>query len=144
MRFANARKLDRKSGVRWGERGAPVLFPVGLLNREGNCRSLGFAPPDFLWNSVALADLMRPSLREGRTRHLVQCYVAGNPGRDDKGKSRVSSRGRSTARRDRLLGSQVSKARPGAPFDCYGRCEMVSFSLPVTSVPGVFSWIRET
>jgi hypothetical protein len=24
MKFANARKLDRKSGVRWGEHGAPV------------------------------------------------------------------------------------------------------------------------
>ncbi len=24
MKFANASKLDRKSGVRWGERGAPV------------------------------------------------------------------------------------------------------------------------
>jgi hypothetical protein len=31
MKFANARKLDRKSGVRLGERGAPVLFPVGLF-----------------------------------------------------------------------------------------------------------------
>jgi hypothetical protein len=26
MKFANASKLHRKSGVRWGERGAPVLF----------------------------------------------------------------------------------------------------------------------
>jgi hypothetical protein len=29
---------------------------------------------------------MRLSLRERRTRDLVQCGVAGNPGRDDKGK----------------------------------------------------------
>jgi hypothetical protein len=27
MKFANASKVYRKSGVRWGERGAPVLFP---------------------------------------------------------------------------------------------------------------------
>ncbi len=26
MNFANASKLDRKSGVRWRERGAPVLL----------------------------------------------------------------------------------------------------------------------
>jgi hypothetical protein len=32
-----------------------------------------------------LADLMRLSLRERRTRGFVQCSVAGNPGRDDKG-----------------------------------------------------------
>jgi hypothetical protein len=62
-----------------------------------NCRSLhgapgqvGFAPPDFLWNLVALTDLMRLSLRERRTRDLVQCSVAGNPGRDDKGKGNGS------------------------------------------------------
>jgi hypothetical protein len=29
MKFSNARKLDRKSGVRFGERGAPVLFLEG-------------------------------------------------------------------------------------------------------------------
>jgi hypothetical protein len=34
-----------------------------------------------------LTDLMRLSLRERRTRDLVQCSVAGNPGRDDKGES---------------------------------------------------------
>jgi hypothetical protein len=31
MKFANASKLDRRSGVRWGERGAPVQFPLRLL-----------------------------------------------------------------------------------------------------------------
>jgi hypothetical protein len=31
MKFAGARKLDRKSGVRFGERGAPVQFPTGLF-----------------------------------------------------------------------------------------------------------------
>jgi hypothetical protein len=46
---------------------------------------LGSAPPDFLLRLVALADLMRLSLRERRTRGFVQCCVPGNPGRDDKG-----------------------------------------------------------
>jgi hypothetical protein len=50
-----------------------------------NCRSLGFAPPDFLWNLVALTNPMRLSLRERRTRDPVQGSVTGNPGRDDKG-----------------------------------------------------------
>jgi hypothetical protein len=39
---------------------------------------------------VALTDLMRLSFRERRTRHLVQCCVAGNPGRDDKEKGDAS------------------------------------------------------
>jgi hypothetical protein len=39
---------------------------------------------------VALTDLMRLSLRERRTRNLVQCRAAGNPGRDDKGKGNGS------------------------------------------------------
>jgi hypothetical protein len=45
-----------------------------------NCRSLRFAPPDFLLNLVALVDFMRLSPTERRTRGLVQCCVAGNPG----------------------------------------------------------------
>jgi hypothetical protein len=71
---------------------APVEMTILLegefrISTKGprNCRSLGFAPPDFLWNLVALTDLMRLSLRERRTRDLVQCCLAGNPGRDDKG-----------------------------------------------------------
>jgi len=36
MKFANARKPDRKSGVRLGERGAPVQFPVSLFWVEGS------------------------------------------------------------------------------------------------------------
>src|SRR5258708_30944668 len=30
-KLAKASKLDRKSGVRWGERGAPVRFPSGPI-----------------------------------------------------------------------------------------------------------------
>jgi hypothetical protein len=51
-------------------------------------RSLGFAPPDFLLNLVALSHFMRLSLTERRTRGLVERSVAGNPGRDDKGEGR--------------------------------------------------------
>jgi hypothetical protein len=42
--------------------------------------SLHYAPPDFLWNLVALVHFMRLSLTERRTNGLVQCSVAGNPG----------------------------------------------------------------
>ena len=57
--------------------------------RKPQISPLRYAPPDFLYNFVALTDLMRLSLRERRTRDLVQCSVAGNPGRDDKGKGNV-------------------------------------------------------
>jgi hypothetical protein len=52
------------------------------ISRKGplNCRSLHCAPPDFLWNLVALVRFMRLSLTERRTRGPVQCSVAGNPG----------------------------------------------------------------
>jgi hypothetical protein len=56
------------------------------LHRNGNRRSLRSATPDFLWSLMALADLMRLSLRERRTCEFVWCRVAGNPGRDDKGR----------------------------------------------------------
>ena len=36
MKFANARKPDRKSGARFGERGAPVQVPVSLFWVEGS------------------------------------------------------------------------------------------------------------
>jgi hypothetical protein len=55
-----------------------------------NCRSLHFAPPDFLWELVALSHFMRLSLTERRIRGLVQRSVAGNPGRDDKGEGGAS------------------------------------------------------
>jgi hypothetical protein len=41
---------------------------------------------------MALANLMRLSLRERRTRDGFWCCVAGNPGRDDKGEGRASIR----------------------------------------------------
>src|SRR5450755_1672502 len=52
-------------------------------------RSARFAPPDFLLRLVALANFMRLSLRERRTRNRVQRSVAGNPGRGDKERAAV-------------------------------------------------------
>ncbi len=74
---------------------SPLSFRV---SRSGprNRRSLGFAPPDFLLRLVALANFMRLSLRERRTRNRVQRSVAGNPGRDDK-KERVVCKERAVA-----------------------------------------------
>ena len=63
------------------------------VERKGNRRSLHCATPDFLSNLVALTELMRLSLGERRTRDLIQCSVAGNPGRDDKKERDVVRRG---------------------------------------------------
>jgi hypothetical protein len=49
-------------------------------DRGAHCRSLHYAPPDFLLTLVALVHFMRLSLTERRTRRHVQCGVAGNPG----------------------------------------------------------------
>ena len=61
---------------------------------RGTADPLGFAPPDFLLRLVALANFMRLSLRERRTRNRVQRSVAGNPGRDDKKERVVARKGR--------------------------------------------------
>jgi hypothetical protein len=52
-----------------------------------NCRSLHCAPPDFLWNLLALVHFMRPSLRKGA--HAALSSIAWQEirvrfGRDDK------------------------------------------------------------
>ena len=36
-----------------------------LREIQANCRSLHYAPPDFLWSLVALSKFMRLSLRKG-------------------------------------------------------------------------------
>src|SRR6202043_522306 len=51
------------------------------------------ASPDFLLRLVALANFMRLSLRERRTRERVQRSAAGNPGRDDKKERAAGKRG---------------------------------------------------
>jgi hypothetical protein len=60
MRFANASKIHRKSGVRWGERGAPVLIPqVSLAAGGENFRQL-------LWRNHF-------ELRVGTVAQLLVC-----------------------------------------------------------------------
>jgi hypothetical protein len=52
-----------------------------------NCRSLHFAPPDFLWNLVALSRFMRLSLRKGAHADLSSAAwqeIRVRFGRDDK------------------------------------------------------------
>ena len=61
-------------------------------------------------------ELQIPPRQAGRGRLSLPRH-AGRARRDDKGEGGVSIGYRSTARRDRLQGSQVSNARPGAPFD---------------------------
>ena len=51
-----------------------------------NSRSLHCAPPDFLWNLVALVHFMRPSLRKGAHAALSNAAwqeIRVRPGRDD-------------------------------------------------------------
>ena len=66
-------------------------FGTGIReDRLAHCRSLHCAPPDFLWNLVALVHGMRPSLRK-----FAYAVLSGDAwqeirvrsGRDDKGKS---------------------------------------------------------
>jgi hypothetical protein len=68
---------------RFHKRSAELQIPPRRAG-TGRLRSPGFPV-----EPVALTDLMRLSLRERRTRDLVQCSVAGNPGRDDKGKGDI-------------------------------------------------------
>jgi hypothetical protein len=47
-------------------------FGTGIReDRLAHCRSLHCAPPDFLWNLVALVHGMRPSLRGGLREGLL-------------------------------------------------------------------------
>ena len=75
--YEGVREAEEKQQV------PPLRYALSKkISRKGprNCRSLRYATPDFLWTLVALADLMRLSLRERRTRGFVQSCVAGNPG----------------------------------------------------------------
>jgi hypothetical protein len=45
-----------------------------------NSRSLHYAPPDFLLDSVALANSMRLSLPKAAYADVSECHVVGNPG----------------------------------------------------------------
>ena len=62
---------------------------VGMENR----RSLHYAPPDFLWNLVALVQSVRPSLRKGAYAALSSAAwqeIRVRSGRDDKGEGIAS------------------------------------------------------
>jgi hypothetical protein len=87
--WAPKETADLSTTLRFGRDDKSVCTAQRSSHGE-NCRSLGFAPQDFLWNLVVLTDFMRLSLRERRTRDLLQCSMAGNPGRDDKGKGNGS------------------------------------------------------
>jgi hypothetical protein len=58
MHLSNVRGLA-------GERGSCGAASKDWFVNEENCRSLRYAPPDFLWNLVALMYFMRTSLRKG-------------------------------------------------------------------------------
>jgi hypothetical protein len=88
-----AHNLRQSSSNPHGNTNAPLSFRV-CRRGPRNPGSLGFAPPDFLLRLVALANFMRLSSREKRTRNRVQRSVAGNPGRDDKKERIVASKGR--------------------------------------------------
>jgi len=53
---------------------SPFVIP-GFQEWSAEPQILGFAPPDFLLRMVALANFMRLSLRERRTRNRVQRSV---------------------------------------------------------------------
>jgi hypothetical protein len=50
------------------------------LRGEAHSRSLHYAPPDFLWRLVLLANLMRLSLLKAAHVAAGECRAAGNPG----------------------------------------------------------------
>jgi hypothetical protein len=84
MKLANASRLDRKSGVRCGEHGAPVqgsgLFSPWWSAARFNETADPSAPPDLLSIVAASVNCMWFSL--GRTTCVVageNCEV-GNPG----------------------------------------------------------------
>jgi hypothetical protein len=69
-------KMSRRAATfsRRDKGGSGRFWEVWSLGRV-HCRSLRFAPPDFLLRLVALANFMRLSLRERRTSNRVQRSV---------------------------------------------------------------------
>jgi hypothetical protein len=71
-----------------GEIGPTSLSLNIPMGEPLNCRSLHYAPPDFLWNLVALVHFMRPSLRKGAHAAVSSTAwqeIRVRSGRDDKG-----------------------------------------------------------
>ncbi len=89
--------------ARRGRQDDDIVGPGACEAPEGRTADPSLRSPGFLLRLVALANFMRLSLRERRTRNHVQRSVAGNPGRDDK-KERVSEREDRCQRTGRLLG----------------------------------------
>jgi hypothetical protein len=98
-------------------------LPVELRAGGGNSRSLHYATPDFLWNLVALANVMRLSSRKGAQAALSSAAwqeIRVRSGRDDKfvfathlsGEGRVNCRSLGFARDD--------KGKGGASILCDG------------------------
>jgi hypothetical protein len=85
MKFANAGKLDRKSGVRFGEPGAPVLLPVFLVRPKGKLQipPLRFAPVGMTKAALTVA-MGRVSMKIGDQQNCT------SGGRDSAGDDRVS------------------------------------------------------
>jgi hypothetical protein len=65
-----------------------VLF-LAFDAGEENCRSLGFGPPNFLWNLVALSHIMRLPLRKGASADLSSAAWQEIRVRDDKSRAAV-------------------------------------------------------
>jgi hypothetical protein len=78
MKFANAGKLDRKSGVRFGEPGAPVLFPVGFVRPKVKLQI-----PSLLMTTVRVASRVPcyPTSREkpANLGHPIVCCEYRKP-----------------------------------------------------------------
>src|ERR1700691_1244527 len=71
--------------------------------------------PGFPVELGGAGDLMRLSLRERRTRGFVQCCVAGNPGRDDKGEGDASMEVCHKRKKCRTYGARDHRCRCPSP-----------------------------
>jgi len=123
MKFANAGKLDRKSGVRFGEPGAPVLLPVLLVRPKGKLQTLGF--PGFPVKSCGSGQLRVVLFRENHISGAGESCKVGNPGTLGMTKgwvtlpSKVMTKGTAAFRSDQMAtdGETGVDGRDGACFD---------------------------
>jgi hypothetical protein len=86
-------QISRLRGVTTCAGRIPNSLAGPLFGGEAHSRSLHFAAPDFLLSSVALASLMRLSLKKTAYVAVGECRVAGirvRFGRDDKSKGNAS------------------------------------------------------
>jgi hypothetical protein len=73
MKVVNASKVNRKSGVRWCERGAPVRFPLAWCVLGGRGEGLWYPTRSF-WVTEQLTGqlLSAPVSRHARTTHTAK------------------------------------------------------------------------